>query len=90
MNGRRTVYYTGRVQGVGFRFTARRIASNFPVGGTVRNLADGRVELVAEGADEDLDSFLDALQSELADFITDVSLDQTPGTGQFDSFRIAY
>ena len=46
---RRRVVYTGRVHGVGFRFTARRIAGKVPVTGYVRNLPDGRVELLAEG-----------------------------------------
>ncbi len=43
------VYYSGQVQGVGFRFTCRQLASRHVVGGFVRNLPDGRVELVAEG-----------------------------------------
>ena len=46
-------FYEGRVQGVGFRYTARRIAAGFDVAGYVRNLADGRVELVASGDDEE-------------------------------------
>src|SRR6187455_864933 len=46
---RRRVWYEGRVQGVGFRYTARGLAGGFPVSGYVRNLDDGRVELVAEG-----------------------------------------
>jgi acylphosphatase len=44
-----TVFYSGRVQGVGFRVTVRQIARGFDVTGAVRNLFDGRVELVAEG-----------------------------------------
>ncbi len=44
-----TVYFTGRVQGVGFRYTALQIAKEFEVAGFVRNLADGRVHLEAEG-----------------------------------------
>ena len=63
-------FYEGRVQGVGFRYTARRIAAGFDVAGFVRNLADGRVELVASGDDEEVDGFLEALrESELAGHI---------------------
>ena len=46
---RRRVVFSGRVQGVGFRFTCQSLARGFDVAGYVRNLADGRVELVAEG-----------------------------------------
>src|SRR5262245_51276190 len=46
---RRTVYYTGHVQGVGFRYTARAAAQSCDVVGFVRNLDDGRVQIVAEG-----------------------------------------
>ena len=64
------VFYEGRVQGVGFHYTARRIAAGFDVAGYVRNLADGRVELVASGEEEEVDGFLEALrESELAGHI---------------------
>jgi acylphosphatase len=64
------VFYEGRVQGVGFRYTARRVAAGFDVAGYVRNLADGRVELVASGDDEEVDGFLMAVrESELAGHI---------------------
>ena len=48
---RATVFYAGRVQGVGFRYTAREIACGYDVAGYVCNLPDGRVELVVEGAE---------------------------------------
>lgn len=64
------VFYEGRVQGVGFRYTARRVASGFDVAGYVRNLPDGRVELVASGEAEEVDEFLAAMRdSELAGHI---------------------
>ena len=62
---RRLVFYEGRVQGVGFRFTARRLASGFAVEGYVRNLDDGRVELLAEGERGEVDGFLDAVAREM-------------------------
>ena len=46
------ILYEGRVQGVGFRYTTKSVANGFEVTGTVRNLTDGRVELVAEGERE--------------------------------------
>jgi acylphosphatase len=64
------VFYEGRVQGVGFRYTARRVAAGFDVAGYVRNLPDGRVELVASGDADEVDGFLEALrESELAGHI---------------------
>ena len=56
------IFYTGQVQGVGFRYTAKTVAAGFEVTGTVRNLPDGRVELVAEGARAELESFRDAIR----------------------------
>ncbi len=50
--------YSGRVQGVGFRYTTAEVAKRHPVFGQVRNLSDGRVELVAEGQDRDIKRFL--------------------------------
>ncbi|HEX8198954.1 MAG TPA: acylphosphatase [Isosphaeraceae bacterium] len=69
---RRRVWYEGRVQGVGFRYTARRLAGGFPVSGYVRNLADGRVELLAEGDVADVAAFLDAIAREMGHFIRGV------------------
>jgi acylphosphatase len=62
---RRRVLYDGRVQGVGFRFTAARLASRFGVSGWVRNLPNGRVELEAQGEPGPLGGFLDAIRGEL-------------------------
>ena len=60
------VFYEGYVQGVGFRWPVRHIAKGFNVTGWVRNLVDGRVEVQAQGEDQELRAFLDAIaQSEL-------------------------
>lgn len=69
------VFYEGRVQGVGFRYTARRLAAGYDVAGYVRNLADGRVELVASGDVGEVDAFLSALrESELAGHIDQMAV----------------
>ena len=60
--GRLLVLYSGRVQGVGFRYTAKQVAAGYAVTGTVRNLADGRVELMAEGARDELEAFRQGLR----------------------------
>lgn len=56
------VLYSGRVQGVGFRHTAKSVATGFEVTGTVRNLNDGRVHLVVEGDEEELRAFREAIR----------------------------
>ncbi len=64
------VHYSGRVQGVGFRVTVRKIACGYDVTGTVRNLSDGRVEMIAEGTRAELNAFLTGIdESELSSYI---------------------
>ena len=55
------IYYSGQVQGVGFRYLTRTVAEGFEVTGLVRNLLDGRVELVAEGTRSELEAFAQAI-----------------------------
>jgi acylphosphatase len=76
------------VQGVGFRYTVRRIAQALAVTGFVRNLDDGRVELVVEGSAADIDSLMSSIQSAMADNIHDLQTATAPATGQFASFEI--
>lgn len=85
---RYVVYYTGEVQGVGFRYTVCRLAENFEVTGFVRNLPDGRVQLIAEGPTEELDRFLAAVFSQMAQYIRKQNLDKQEPTGQFSSFGL--
>jgi acylphosphatase len=84
------VLYSGKVQGVGFRYTAKTTAMGFDVTGTVRNLPDGRVELVAEGTREELEAFRQALRDAGLDgFIRDEAVSWLPATGEFRGFEIA-
>ena len=86
---RRRVVYSGRVQGVGFRATCRWLAGGFEVAGYVRNLADGRVELLAEGELAEIDGLLQAVQNEMGEFIRDVTADlEQPGDPPLAGFRI--
>ncbi len=87
---RRRVYFSGRVQGVGFRFTTEDIASRFQVAGFVRNLRDGRVEVVAEGIEAELDRFQDAIHSALRGYIKEANASDSSATGEFTSFRVAF
>jgi acylphosphatase len=87
---RRRVHYSGRVQGVGFRFTAEAIALRFAVTGFVRNLRDGRVELVAEGTAAQLDRLQQAIKEAMHGNIREANATDTPATGEFTSFRIVF
>jgi acylphosphatase len=85
---RRRVFYSGRVQGVGFRFTARHVAGGFAVTGWVRNLPDGRVELLAEGAPAEIDAFLARLGEEMRGNIVGVDQLTEHATSEFSSFEV--
>ncbi len=85
------IFYSGHVQGVGFRYTTRSVAEGFEVTGFVKNLPDGRVELVAEGEEAELDSFRRAIrEAGLAHFIRDEEVYWEEPTGEFKDFRIAF
>ncbi|MGQ9573789.1 MAG: acylphosphatase [Thermoguttaceae bacterium] len=84
------VVYAGTVQGVGFRYTCRRIASQLAVTGYVKNLRDGRVQLVVEGVPAEMDRFLRAIRAEFGAYITRVEQTARPATGQFRGFEIRF
>ena len=76
------VFYEGRVQGVGFRYSAKLVARGFDVCGWARNLPDGRVEMVAEGQRAELEEFLQAIRdSHLGGFIRREETAWSTGTG---------
>jgi acylphosphatase len=87
---RTTVYYSGQVQGVGFRATAASVARDFDVTGYVRNLPDGRVELVAEAAPAELDRFLDGLAKRMQPCIERAERRTAPAAGGLHRFAIRY
>ena len=87
---RLTVLYAGNVQGVGFRVTAAQVARPFPVQGYVRNLPDGRVELVAEGPRDQVEAFIAALEREMGGYIRDTRRTESPGIGEFSGFSIRH
>jgi len=87
---RRHVWYTGTVQGVGFRFTTRRLARGRDVTGFVKNLPDGRVEVVAEGPAGEVDGFLRDVRKALGRYIRDVQVAEEAPSGTFDGFGVAF
>lgn len=87
---RRTVLYTGKVQGVGFRYTACGVARRYAVTGYVKNLEGGRVELVAEGDLDEVERFLAGVADDLAFCVNDTQEWTVMGTGEFRRFDIRY
>ncbi len=84
-----TVLYSGQVQGVGFRYTARTVAAGFEITGVIRNLPDGRVELVVEGNRPELNAFRGAVRDAgLAGFIRDEKVSWSDATNEFRGFEI--
>jgi acylphosphatase len=84
------VFYSGNVQGVGFRYTVKTLAGGFELTGTVRNLPDGRVELLAEGSRDELGAFQQAIrESELGHFIRREDVTWAEPAGGLRGFEIA-
>jgi acylphosphatase len=86
----REIFFSGRVQGVGFRYTTRSVASGFEIAGFVRNLPDGRVQLVLEGTDEEMNNFLIELRKELGGYIFHQTETMRPATHRFSGFEIRF
>ena len=86
----RIITFSGHVQGVGFRYTACRAASGFDVTGTVRNLADGRVECVVEGEAAQVEAFVADLTGRMGGFIHKQTQTEAPYSGQYASFGVRY
>lgn len=83
------VLYSGRVQGVGFRYTVKQVAAGYEISGTVRNLPDGRVELVAEGARAELEAFRQGIRDAGLDgFIRQEDVRWAEARSEFRGFEI--
>jgi acylphosphatase len=87
---RAEVVFWGHVQGVGFRFTTVQLAKQFAVTGWVRNEPDGRVRMVSEGTREEIQSFLDALNDRMRDFVAGSDIQWSEATGKWPSFSIEH
>jgi acylphosphatase len=87
---RRELHYEGHVQGVGFRYSVVSIARRFIVVGFVRNLMDGRVQLIVEGKPTELDQFLGEVAGRMGDYIRRVTVDISEPNGEFSDFSIRF
>jgi acylphosphatase len=87
---RRTYHFSGHVQGVGFRYTTHNLAQRHNIHGYVRNLPDGRVELVMEGDETEMEDIVKDLRRKMACFLRGVESEAAPATGEFDEFYIRH
>jgi acylphosphatase len=83
-----TVFFTGHVQGVGFRYSTLQVAKEFEVTGRVRNLPDGRVQLDAEGNIRDVNAFVAAVEERMHGYIRRVERSSATGPAKYNDFSI--
>ena len=84
------VIFKGQVQGVGFRYTTKRIAGRYDVTGFVRNLPDGTVEVLVQGPPQEVDDCLDEVRSSFRDHIHDSRIERTSYNSRYTDFRIEH
>ena len=78
------------MQGVGFRYTACGAATQFAVTGYVRNLPDGRVEVVVEGEPSEIDRFTGSICDAMRGYVTRTEFVDAEPTGTFSGFGVRY
>jgi acylphosphatase len=83
-----SVCFTGRVQGVGFRYATLQVAKEFDVAGFVQNLPDGRVQLEAEGSPADVAAFIAALEERMHGYIAKVQRNASEREPHYSGFGI--
>lgn len=86
----RHVIFIGRVQGVGFRYTAHRIAHRHQLTGFVRNLPDGTVEMFAQGPARDIDDCIQDIKEYFGDYLRETKTQEIPTDPKYKDFRITF
>jgi acylphosphatase len=84
-----SIFFTGHVQGVGFRYATFQVAKEFEVAGSVKNLLDGRVQVEVEGEPAEIDAFVTAVQEKMHGFIRKTDRVRDRRTPQFTGFVIS-
>ncbi len=86
----RHVIFIGRVQGVGFRYTALRTAQRHQLTGFVRNLPDGTVEMLAQGPARDIDDCIKDINEYFGDYVRETRIQEIPPDPKHKDFRITF
>jgi acylphosphatase len=84
------IVFVGRVQGVGFRFTAFHLANRYKLTGFVRNCIDGTVEMLAQGPDENIDNCIREIKDSFPGYIRDTQIEEIPIDPQYTEFKITF
>ncbi len=84
------IVFSGRVQGVGFRFTALNVANRYGLMGHVRNLPDGDVEMLAQGPVEIIDNCIRDLQDSFVGTISHIDIEEVTPDPKLTDFRITF
>lgn len=89
-NKRIHILYHGSVQGVGFRYTAERLAASLGLSGWAKNLPGGQVEIICEGREQDIETFLQKINETFKSCIRDTDVAWSDAMGEFDGFDIRF
>ncbi len=84
------IYYAGMVQGVGFRLAAHTRATSLGLKGWVKNLDDGRVEVLCEGDEPGIKAFLENMSSVFNGYIRDIDIDWQDRAGRYEAFDVRF
>ena len=84
------IIFSGRVQGIGFRFTAFNIANQYQLTGFVRNLPDGTVEMLAQGSPDDIEDCIRDIQESFTGYITETTIEEAAPNPQHKTFKITF
>jgi len=84
------IIFIGRVQGVGFRFTAYDIANRYHLTGLVRNLPDGTVEMTVQGPSGGVDDCIRDIEESFAGYIRETKIEEIVLNPQYKDFRITF
>lgn len=84
------IVFTGRVQGVGFRYTTHRLANRHDLSGFVRNLPDGTVEALLQGSEPNVRACVNEIKEYFISYLRDTQITDQPVNSQYHEFRITY
>ena len=84
------IIFVGRVQGVGFRFTALDMARRYKLTGLVRNLPDGTVEMIAQGPDDNITDCINDIAESFRAYIKEIKTEEIPSDPDYKDFKITF